>query len=188
MDFPCANGKWFTWYCLWCWYGWSEVHFKKHRAPKEHASCNLHQYKSCYLISFGSRSLQNSFLVQWFFLSKCGTFVGKCYEYGGLFHLALLDVCNKVVNHIYANIETNVWHSRLCHVNFSCMTHIAKMNLIPSFTNVKGSKCQLCVRLSTSRTHTFKSLRKDGKKYFMMFIDDSIRYFYVHLLKTNMRH
>jgi hypothetical protein len=31
-------------------------------------------------------------------VSRHGTFIGKGYDCGGLFHLSLLDVCNKVVN------------------------------------------------------------------------------------------
>src|SRR3954469_21814589 len=78
-----------------------------------------------------------------FVLSKFGTFIGKGYECGGLFRLSLSDIFNKVVNHIYTNFESNVWHSRLCHINFGCMTRLAKMNLIPDFTIVKVSKCRV---------------------------------------------
>ena len=63
-----------------------------------------------------------------FVVSKFGTFVGKGYECGGLFRLSLSDVCNKVVNHVCSNSESNVWHSRLCHINFDCMTRLAKMS------------------------------------------------------------
>ena len=44
-------------------------------------------------------------------VSKYGTFVGKGYECGGLFHLSLSDLCNKIVNHVCSNSESNVWHS-----------------------------------------------------------------------------
>jgi hypothetical protein len=50
-------------------------------------------------------------------ISKFGTFVGKGYDSGGL----LFD--NNVVNHVM-NDESNVWHSRLCHVNFGCMMRL----------------------------------------------------------------
>ena len=40
--------------------------------------------------------------------SKYGTFVGKGYQCGGLFHLSLLDPCNKVINHVCSNSESNV--------------------------------------------------------------------------------
>ena len=140
-----------------------------------------------------------------FVISKYGTFVGKGYESGGLFRLSLSDVCNKVVNHICNNSESSVWHSRLCHVNFGCMSRLAKLNLIPSFTTVKGSKCQVCVQAKqprkshmTAETRNLAPLElihsdlcemngvltKGGKKYFMTLIDDSTRYCHVYLLKS----
>jgi hypothetical protein len=121
-----------------------------------------------------------------------------------LFRLSRSYICNKVVKHIYTNIETNVWHSRLFHVNFGCMTRLAKLNLIPSFTIVKGSKCQVCVQAKQPhKSHTTAEVRnlaplellhsdlcemngvltKGEKKYFMTLIGDSTRYCYVYLLK-----
>jgi hypothetical protein len=50
-------------------------------------------------------------------LSKFGIFVGKGYDSGGLFRFSL-DDCNKVVNNVVNIDEFNVWHSRLCHINF----------------------------------------------------------------------
>ncbi|EEE68923.1 hypothetical protein OsJ_27787 [Oryza sativa Japonica Group] len=69
-------------------------------------------------------------------VSKYGTFVGKGYDSGGLFRFSLNDMSNNhnAVNHISENDESNVWHSRLCHVNFGCMTRLANMSLIPKFT------------------------------------------------------
>ena len=79
------------------------------------------------------------------------------------------------------------------------------MNLIPNFTTVKGSKCQVCVQAKQPRkSHTTAKVRdlvplelihsdlcemngvvtKGGKKYFMTLIDDSTRYCYVYLLKS----
>ena len=55
-------------------------------------------------------------------ISKYGTFVGKGYESGGLFRLSLVDTCFKSVNNVINNVETNIWHSRLCHVNVGCMS------------------------------------------------------------------
>ena len=139
-----------------------------------------------------------------FVISKYGTFVGKGYESGGLFRLSLSHACKKFVNHVCNNSESNVWHSRLCHVNFGCMSRLAKLNLIPSFTTVKGSKCQVSVQAKQPRkSHTTAETRnlaplelihsdlcemngvltKGGKKYFMTLIDDSTRYCHVYLLK-----
>jgi hypothetical protein len=79
-------------------------------------------------------------------LSKYGTFISKGYESGGLFPLSLSDACFNSVNYVSHDIETNIWHSRLCHINFGCMTRLAGMNLIPKFDLVKGSKCHACVQ------------------------------------------
>src|SRR5215216_3690704 len=85
------------------------------------------------------------------------------------------------------------------------MTWLANMSLIPKFTTVKGSKCQVCVQAKQPRkSHTVAEprnlaplelihsdlcemngvLTKGGKKYFMTLIDDSTRYFHVYLLKS----
>src|SRR6266540_194682 len=85
------------------------------------------------------------------------------------------------------------------------MTRLAKMDLIPSFTLAKGSKCQACVQAKQPRKpHRAAEernlallelihsdlcemngvLTKGGKKYFMTLIDDSSRFCYVYLLKT----
>ena len=53
---------------------------------------------------------------------------------------ALTDACVNSVNHVIQDNETNVWYSRLCHINFGCMTRLAGLNLIPKFDLVKGSK------------------------------------------------
>ena len=66
-------------------------------------------------------------------LCKYGTFVEKGYESGGLFHLSLNDACVNSANHVSQVNETNVWHSRLCHINFGCMSHLAGLNLISKF-------------------------------------------------------
>jgi hypothetical protein len=139
-------------------------------------------------------------------LSKYGTFVGKGYECEGMFRFSLEDFCDNVVNHVSTSVnETNVWHSRLCHVNFGCMTRLADMSLIPKFTFVKGSKCHACVQAKQPRKphkpakernlaplelihsdlcEMNGELTRGGKKYFMTSIDDSTRYCYVYLLKT----
>ena len=78
-------------------------------------------------------------------LSKYGTFIGKGYESGGLFRLSLSNACFISMNHVSHDIETNIWHSRLCHISFGFMTRLPGMNLIPKFNLVKGSKCHVCV-------------------------------------------
>lgn len=85
------------------------------------------------------------------------------------------------------------------------MTRLANMDLIPKFTTVKVSKCQVCVQAKQSRkSHKAAEprnlaplelihsdlcemndvLTKGGKRYFMTLIDDSTKYCYVYLLKS----
>ena len=73
-------------------------------------------------------------------LSKFGTLVGKSYESGGLFRLFLSDVCNIIAYNVISVDEINVWHLRLCHVNFGCMMRLANLSLIPKFTFFKKNK------------------------------------------------
>jgi hypothetical protein len=77
-------------------------------------------------------------------LSKYMTFVGKGYDSGGLLRLSLHDVCNKSVNNVISN-ESYIWYSRLCHINFGCVSQFANLNLILKFDLIKGSKCQVCM-------------------------------------------
>jgi hypothetical protein len=137
-------------------------------------------------------------------LTKYGTFVGKGYDSGGLFSLYLHDVCNESVNNVISN-ELCIWHSRLCHINFGCVSRLANLNLISKFDLVKGSKCQVCVQSKQPRKpHKAMEARnlapldlihsdlcemngiltKGGKQYFITFIDDSTRFCYVCLLKS----
>ena len=85
------------------------------------------------------------------------------------------------------------------------MLRLANLSLIPKFTLVKNSKCQVCVQSKQPRKphkaaearnlspleliHSDLSemngvLTKGGKRYFMTLIDDSTRYCYVYLLKS----
>jgi hypothetical protein len=83
-------------------------------------------------------------------VSRHGPFVEKDYDCGGLFRLSLLDdVCNKVLNNVNVSDESNIWHSRLCHINFGYLTRLANLNLIPKFNLVKYSKCQVCAIKAT---------------------------------------
>jgi transposase InsO family protein len=136
-------------------------------------------------------------------ISKFGTFVEKGYDSGGLFHFSL-SFDNNVVNHVM-NDESNVWHSRLCSVNFGCMMRLASLSLTPNFTSVKNSKCHVCVESKqTCKPHKTAEARnltplelvhsdlsemngvltKGGKRYFMTLIDDSTSFCYIYLLKS----
>jgi hypothetical protein len=41
----------------------------------------------------------------------------------------------------------NIWHSRLCHVNFEAIKRLSDMTLIPEYKHVKGVKCGICVQV-----------------------------------------
>jgi hypothetical protein len=86
-------------------------------------------------------------------VSRHGILVGKGYDCGGLFLLSLLDVCNKFVNTVDISNESDLWHSRLCHVNFDCIMRLANMNLIPKFNVVKGSMCHVCTIQQPRKPH-----------------------------------
>ena len=130
-------------------------------------------------------------------LSKYGTFVGKGYDCEGLFLLSLHDVCNKIVTNAIIPDESDIWHSRLCHVNFGCLSRLSNLNLNLKFNIVKGSKCHVCVQSKQPRKHHRAAearnlaplelvhldlcemngeLTKGGKRYFMTFIYDCTRF------------
>ena len=85
------------------------------------------------------------------------------------------------------------------------MSQLANLNLIPKFDLVRGSKCQVCVQSKQPRKphkaaeamilapqdlipfdlcEMNRILTKGGKRYFIIFIDDSTRFCYVYLLKS----
>ena len=141
-------------------------------------------------------------------ICKFGNFVGKGYESGGLFRL------NNVDPNFHLNIasmnkicESNVWHSHFCHINFVTIATMSRLEFVPKFEVVKGSKCHSCVQAKQPRK-PFKGLEekrdlapldlihsdlceinglltRGGKRYFMTLIDDATHYCYVYFLKTN---
>ena len=140
-------------------------------------------------------------------VSKHGQFIGKGYEFGGLFRFSLSEFCNKSVNHICGGVndDTSVWHSRLCHINFCLMSRLHDMSLILKFTIAKGSKCHSYVQSKQPRKpHKAAEernlaplelihsdlcemngvLTKGEKRYCMTLIDDATRFCYVYLLRT----
>nr|AAU90206.1 putative polyprotein [Oryza sativa Japonica Group] len=200
------NGEWVTCFCSWCWHGRSKVYLGKIVQLK-----NVQHVPSIdrNLVS-GSRLTRDGFKLVFesnkVVMSKHGYFIGKGYECGGLFRFSLSDFCNKSVNHICGSVddEANVWHSRLCHINFGLMSRLSSMYLIPRFSIVKGSKCHSCVQskqprkphkaaeernlaplefLHSDLCEMIGVLTKGGKRYFMTLIDDATRFCYVYLLK-----
>jgi hypothetical protein len=87
-----------------------------------------------------------------FIVSKFGLFTSKGYVCGGLFHVLVIEDCNKFViltsclNSEYSDGEATVWHSRLCHINFDRIICLSKLNLIPELLGVRRFKCHTCVQ------------------------------------------
>jgi hypothetical protein len=92
----------------------------------------------------------------------------------------------------------------LCHVNFDCLIHLSKLNLIPKIPVVRRSKCHACVQAKQPcepcKSVEVKSLTpldlihpdlcemngiltRPEKKYFISFIDDATRYCQLYLVK-----
>jgi hypothetical protein len=116
---------------------------------------------------------------------------------GGLFYFSISNFCNKSMNNICDDInesDANIWHSRLCHLNFGSMSRLSSLNLIPNLSIVKGSKCQSCVQSKQPRKPHKEAeerhlgplelihsdicemngvLTEGGQRYFMTIIDDA---------------
>jgi hypothetical protein len=96
-------------------------------------------------------------------MSKFGNFIGKGYVSGGLFYLS---TSNYLYNLNFASMinnnkirEVDVWQSRFCHIGFDTIARMSRLELIPKFNIVKGSKCQSCVQAKQPRK-PFKSLEE----------------------------
>nr|GEW61762.1 Pol polyprotein [Tanacetum cinerariifolium] len=129
------------------------------------------------------------------------------YAMNGMFKLNVMVVkneINKMKSSAYLIESSNVWHGRLRHVNFNSMRLLIKFNSMPNFHIDSKYKRKTCVEAKLTRT-SFKSVKrknkpldmvhtdicdlkslstKGGNKYFITFIDDCIKYYYVYLLKS----
>ncbi|GJU37252.1 zinc finger, CCHC-type containing protein [Tanacetum coccineum] len=96
-----------------------------------------------------------------------------------------------------------LWHARLGHVYFKRMQDMSKDGLIPAF-DMDTEKCNTCMLTKITKkpfqnikceTKVLELIRSDlcdlhatpslgNKKYFVTFIDDASRFYYVYLLNT----
>ena len=111
---------------------------------------------------------------------------------------------NKVSFSAYILESSNLWHGRLGHVNYDTLRKLINLNHIPTFQIDAKYKCETCVEAKLTRL-SFQSVERHtepldlihndicdlklvqtrgGNKYFITFVDDSIKYHYVHLLKS----
>ena len=141
-------------------------------------------------------------------ITHTGLFFGKGYLSDGLFLINVEPVLgsfiNNNVNPSVNNVESSdLWHSRLGHLNFGALKHMMNLELIPKHVIEKKSKCQVCVTAKQTRKPFHNVVRdsemlelihtdicefggmmtKDNKRYFITFIDDYSRYCCVYLLK-----
>ena len=134
-------------------------------------------------------------------------FVGKGFALNGMFKLNVIvpsDMNKTASTSAYMLEFPNMWHGRVGRVNFNSIQRLIKLNCIPNFDIDSNHKCPVCIEAKLTRTsfqsvdrktepldliHTdvcdLKSIpTRGGKKYFIMFIEDSTKYFYIYLLKS----
>lgn len=134
-------------------------------------------------------------------ITKNGVHVGKGYAVDCMFKLNI--ELNKVSSS-YSVCTFTLWHSRLCHVNKQLVRLMSKLGLISNLTNETTEQCEICSQAKiTKKSHKsvqrktellelvhsdlceFEgTLTRNGKRYFMTFIDDYSNFTYVYLLKN----
>jgi len=145
-----------------------------------------------------------------FIVSKSGMFVRKEYLCDDLFKISILTIIinyennNKIVSSFYLFESCDVWHGRLNHLNYNIMQRLTNHELLPRIIFEKNHKCEICgelkftkpyfqiIRRSREPLHLINSdiddlkfvQTKGRKKYFVIFIDDCIRYCYFYLFKS----
>ena len=72
-----------------------------------------------------------------FLLSKSGMYVGKGYGSDGMWKLNVMTIIksnmNKASTYTYMLESSNLWHSRLGHVNYDTLRRLINLNHIPTF-------------------------------------------------------
>ena len=91
--------------------------------------------------------------------------------------------------------SSNVWHSRLGHVNYDTLCRLINLNHIPAFNIDSKHKCETCVEAKLTRS-SFQTIERNTEpldlihsdicdlktvqtrgdnKYFITFVDDSTK-------------
>lgn len=141
-------------------------------------------------------------------LSKNKMFIRKGYVSDGLFKLSIMIIRYKLNKNESSSVfilETSyLWYSRLGHINYDTLNRLINIQSISTFYIDSKHKCETCVEAKMTKSsfwHVEKSSEPfglihtdmcnlkevstyDRKKYFTIFIDDNIKYYYVHLLKV----
>ena len=125
----------------------------------------------------------------------------------GLFKLIVMTVIhdfniNKTTARSSYLIESFIlWHDRLGHVSSNALRKLINLDVLLKFHIDSNHKCEMCVEAKIAKS-TFQVVERNieplelihsdicdlkfmqtrgGKKYFITFIDDSIRHCYVYL-------
>ncbi|KAL0546105.1 hypothetical protein IC582_016010 [Cucumis melo] len=138
-------------------------------------------------------------------LTKNGDFVGKGYLSNGLFVLNTISMNANASSYTYVIESVNLWHGRLGHVNFASIRKLKDLRLINTSESHETGKCPICVeskfhkkpfKLVDSRTIDLLELihsdladfrtttSRDGKNYYVSFVDDYSRFTKIYLIKT----
>ena len=111
---------------------------------------------------------------------------------------------NRGTSSVYMLESSNVWHGRLGHVNYHTLHRLINLNLFPKFEIDFDRKCETCGEAKMARASFISVERRtepldlihsdvydlkseqtrDDKKYFITFINNSTRYYYVYLLRS----
>ena len=111
---------------------------------------------------------------------------------------------NKEKSSIYLLESPTLWHARLGHVNYKSLKNLSNLGYIPKLNLKEIRKCETCVEAKLAK-NSFHSIDRNTeplglihsdlcdlkfmptrsrKKYFITFIDDYTRYYYVYLLNS----
>ena len=113
-------------------------------------------------------------------------------------------VMNKASTFAYILESSNLRHGRLGHDYYDTLRRLINLNHKPIFQIDSKHKCETCVEAKLTKS-SFQSVERHiepldlihsyicdlkfvqtrgGNKYFITFVDDSIKYYYVYLLKS----
>ena len=120
--------------------------------------------------------------------------------------LNVYDIINNNASSSFAYIvdSCDIWHGRLGHVNFSYMKKMVELSLIPKLSLENHRKCESCVESKTTKKSCKSveresdllslihsdlrdlknTMTRDGKQFYITFIDDYSRYTRVYLLRN----
>ena len=135
-------------------------------------------------------------------ITKNGSFVGKGYGCDNMFKLNV-EMNKNVASSFYIVSSFIVWHARLCHVNKKLIKNMSRLGIISNVRLDDFEKCKSCSQAKITKTphksierkyepldlihsnicELDGALTRNGKRYFITFIDDYSNYTYVYLMR-----